>query len=573
MNAHDEGRETVYRMQKSGTGAGVGWFSCVPEEPVDLEQGLALLQASPRDRFMHQHVLERLAEQEPGTLAALIERGKAGEPHVLTLAYEACMISERFQGLMERFQDVEVPELTRFSPTIRIPWSLEKASEGRLFWLQQFSHNSIRHVPLLPPSESAHPVPVLESEIEAWRRGVVPIQSMPFADTLLDRGSPPGPGKPDRREATALQRKLEALGILEGWETRTEATLSPFAVERPWRLDVRTHHGRNRCRLTGAQVSYGRGLNIHQARMSCLMEVAERYAAFASVEQDRLPGYTENPRLITGTARDLEARGLRVLDLERVRLEVPYRGDPLGWVWAEEKSAQGSRPVLVPAQLAFLFTNLDEAGLTSGLSSTGLGAGATSEEARLSALLEVIERDAERVVPFSPDRVFVLEADEPRVQGMLSDLERKGIHIRFADLTSEFGVPCFQAFVEGPGGVILKGSGANLDGRRAAVSAMTEIPWPYPYWFGTALSQEEIQRVSFEDLPCWSTGDAARDLAHLEDLLTANGYSPVYVDLTREDTAIPVCRALVPGLEMMTAFDRFTPLGLRQFAHYLDLFS
>jgi hypothetical protein len=45
------------------------------------------------------------------------------------------------------------------------------------------------------------------------------------------------------------------------------------------------------------------------------------------------------------------------------------------------------------------------------------------------------------------------------------------------------------------------------------------------------------------------------------------------VDLTREDTAIPVCRALVPGLEMMTAFDRFTPLGLRQFAHYLDLFS
>jgi len=573
MNDHDEGRETAYRLEKSGTGAGVGWFSCVPEEPVDLKQGLDHLKEHPRDRFMRQHVLERLAEQDPGALAALIDRGKAGEPHVLALAYEACMISERFQGLLERFDDVDLPGLAHFSPLIRIPWSLEKASEGRFFWLQRFSHNSIRHVPLPPPAEADHPVPVPESEIEAWRRGVVSIQRMPFAGALPDRGALPGPGKPARKEATALQRKLEALGVLEGWETRTEATLSPFAVERPWRVDVRTHQGRNRCRLTGTQMSYGRGLNIHQARMSCLMEVAERYAAFVSVDQDRLPGYRENLRLITGTAQELEDRGFRMLDLRRVRLEVAYRGDPIAWVTAEERRVQGSRPVLVPAQLAFLFTNLDEAGLTSGLSSTGLGAGATPEEARLSALLEVIERDAERVVPYTPERAFVLEADEPRVQGMLSDLERKGIHIRFADLTSEFGVPCFQAFVEGPGGVILKGAGANLDGRRAAVSAMTEIPWPYPYWFGTTPPPEETPRVTFEDLPCWSTGHAAEDLAHLEDLLTANGYAPVYVDLTREDTAIPVYRALVPGLEMMTAFDRFTPLGLRQFAHYLDLFS
>lgn len=573
MNLDDQARETAYRLERSGTGAGVGWFSCVPESAVDLEQALDHLETSPRDRFMHQHVLERLAEQDFEVLEALVERGKAGEPHVLALAYEACMVSERLQGLLERFRDVELPGLMPFSPLIRIPWSLEKASDARLFWLQRFSHNSIRHVPLPPPGEAEHPVPVPQDAVEAWRRRIVPVHRMPPAGPLLDRGASKGKERPARKAATALQRKLEALGILEGWETRTEATLSPFAVERPWRVDVRTHQGRNRCRLSGTQTSYGRGLNIHQARMSCLMEVAERHAAFPSVDQDRLPGYSGNPRLVTGTAREMEARGFRTLDLGRVRLEVPYRGEPLAWMGAEERTEQGTRSILVPAQLAFLFTNLDEAGLTSGLSSTGLGAGDTMEKARLSGLLEVIERDAERVVPFSPDRVFELEADEPRVQGMLSDLERKGIHIRFADLTSEFGVPCYQAFVEGPGGVILKGAGAHLDGRRAAVSAMTEIPWPYPYWFGTTPAPEDLRRVSFEDLPCWSTGNASDDLAHLEALLLANGYFPVYVDLTREDTAIPVCRVLVPGLEMMTSFDRFTPLGLRQFAHYLDLFS
>ena len=70
-----------------------------------------------------------------------------------------------------------------------------------------------------------------------------------------------------------------------------------------------------------------------------------------------------------------------------------------------------------------------------------------------------------------------------------------------------------------------------------------------------------------------SRGEATQDLCNLEALLLANGYKPIYVDLTHRDTGISVCRAIVPGLEMMTFFDRFTPLGLRQFAHYQEAFS
>ena len=568
MASENEQQETAYRLEKLGTGAGAGWFSCPPERETGLEEGFGHLAECPMDRFMHDHVLSRISSLEPDEVRRLLDRP---EPHVRALACEACLGAERLQGLAARFSPADLADLAGHTPDIRIRWWLEQASEAGLYWVRAFSHNTLLHEPLPVPGEADREIPVANEEIEAWRRTVVPIHEMGLAGCSGPPAAAAGSG-PSRKDVRDLLRRLETLGVLEGWESRTEATLSPYAVERPWRLDVRARQGRNRWRLTGTQTSYGRGLNIHQSRMSCLMEVVERCSAFASFEPDRVcdrPGL----RLHTGTSEELKARGFRLLDLDLMRLEVPYRGDSLCWVEGEEVGAEGPRTVLVPAQLAFLFVNLDEAGLTSGVSSNGLGAGATPAMARLSSLLEVIERDAERVVPFSPDRCFVLEAEDPRVSEMLRELGKKGVHIRIVDLTPEWGVPCYQAFVEAPGGIVLKGCGAHLDGRRAAVSAMTEIPWPYPYWFGTPPAPEGTRRVRLEELPCWGTGDDAGDLERLESLLRANGYAPVYVDLTREDLGLPVCRALVPGLELMTLFDRFTPLGVRQFGHYLHRFS
>jgi ribosomal protein S12 methylthiotransferase accessory factor YcaO len=568
MTEEIERQETAYRLEKVGTGAGTGWFSCVPEGETPLERGLDHLAARPMDRFMHRHLLSRVASLEAGEVRGLLEHG---DPHVRALACEACLETEGLQGLLEGIDRGLPAGLTSHTPDIRIRWWLERASESRLYWVRAFSRNVLLHEPLPPPGEAEHEVLVDREAVDAWARGVVPLRRMGFLEGG-GRPEPSAPG-PSRRDVRALQERLEGLGLLEGWETRTEATLSPYAVERPWHLEIRTRNGRNRWRLRGAQTGYGRGLDVHRARISCLMEIVERCSAFASFEPDRVPGARAGLRLRRGGADELEAQGLRVLDLHRMRLEVPYQGDVLSWVAGEEAAETGPRKVWVPAQLAFLFANLDEAGLTSGISSNGLGAGATQAQARLSGLLEVIERDAERVVPFSPERCFSLEAGDPRVSEMLRDLEGKGVHVRFVDLTPELGVPCYQAFVEAPGGIVLKGCGAHLDGRRAAVSAMTEIPWPYPYWFGTAPPPEGTRRVRLEELPCWSTGKEAGDLERLESLLHANGYAPVYVDLTREDLGLPVCRALVPGLELMTLFDRYTPLGVRQFGHYLSLFS
>ncbi len=566
MNSHDD--ETPYRLEKLGTGGGVGWFSCVPAQETDLEAGFNHLSMRPLDRFMARHVLSLCSSLEPGDMAGLIERAGQGEPHVLALAFEACSSVDRFHGLLDRFDRETLSFLAAHSPSICIPWALYRETEEGLYWVRCFSRNAALHEPLPRPHEARHKPPVSREAVEAWKRRVVPIQRMGFQGAVSGPAGNEHSG-PTRSAVREVQDHLEKAGLLEGWETRTDATLSPFAVERRWRLDIRTRQGRHAWRLSGTQTSYGRGMNIHQSRMSCLMEIVERASAFASFTPDRVADVRGGLGLIRGSARELEAEGRRVLNLERVCLEVPYRDDPLCWISGEEVGPGGREEVLVPAQLVFLFANLDEVSLTSGLSSNGLGAGDTPDRARLSAFLEVIERDAERVIPFRPERCFVLTAEDGGVAEMLGSLERKGIFILVRDMTTEFGVPCYQAFVRGPGGVILKGCGAHLDARRAVVSAVTEIPWPYPYWFGTAPPPDGTPRVRYEDLPDWSTGSVSNDLRRLESLVTANGYRPVYVDLTREDLDIPVCRVLVPGLEMMTFFDRFTPLGVRQIGHYM----
>jgi len=299
------------------------------------------------------------------------------------------------------------------------------------------------------------------------------------------------------------------------------------------------------------------------------MEIVERSSAFASVESGKVCGYEKEYALIRGSYDDLAVKGLEAIHPGEMCLESPYRGQPLSWIEAERASGSRSGPILIPAQMVFLFPNLDEVSLTSGLSSTGLAAGNTRESARLSALLEVMERDAEKVVPYDPKRAFLLTSEDPKVNDILETCRRKGIHIRFLDITPETGIPCYKAFVQGPGGVILKGTGAHLNGKRAILSALTEIPYPYPYWFGSMPVPEGLESRAYEDLPDYASDDPSTDLALLERLLGLNGYTPLYVDLTRYDLGIPVVKALVPGLEMMTVFDRFSPLGLRQFAHYL----
>jgi len=555
-----------YTLSRVGTGMGVGWFACVPEPEPTFEKALLYSREHLNDLFMRRHLLNIMREFEPTRLESIILKARNHDLHLLSLAYEACILNTRFESLKGHFQGMDPQELAECTPMIVIPSTARDDSEQNFYWLKQFSANANLLRPLPSPDEAPFPVPFDPEAIDDWRRRVVSIKEIasPSAKGRIAPDSPP------QKEATKrLRNKLEQLGVLTGWDMRTEATLSPFAIERPWNLHISVDDRTNQWQLSGTQTGYGRGLNISHARISCLMEIVERYSAFASIGSGRVQGYRKGYPLIRGSYDDLMAKGIKAVNPNDMCLEVPYRGQSISWIEAERVSGESTEAVHVPAQMVFLFSNLDEVSLTSGLSSNGLAAGSTLESARLSALLEVIERDAEKVIPYTRKQAFLLRSDDRKVSDILEDCGQKGIQIQFLDITPEIGVPCYKAFVQGPGGVILKGTGAHLEGRHALLSAMTEIPYPYPYWFGSMPAPQGLEYVQYEDLPDYASGDPSKDLDFLERLLIRNGYTPVYVDLTREDLGIPVVKALVPGLEIMTVLDRFSPLGLRQFGHYL----
>jgi ribosomal protein S12 methylthiotransferase accessory factor YcaO len=194
------------------------------------------------------------------------------------------------------------------------------------------------------------------------------------------------------------------------------------------------------------------------------------------------------------------------------------------------------------------------------------------EQAKLSALLEVIERHCEATTLYEPCRCFRLETEDPLVGSLLSDYGANGVRIQFQDLTPAMGAPCYKCFVVDARGGIVKGTGAHLDAGKALVSAMTEVPYTYPGSPPSGVGPDGLPTVRFEDLPSYTTGGPSRDLEVLETLLMANGHRPLYVDLTRKNLGIPVVKAIIPGMELMADFDRFSRVSPGLFANYLRSF-
>jgi ribosomal protein S12 methylthiotransferase accessory factor YcaO len=230
--------------------------------------------------------------------------------------------------------------------------------------------------------------------------------------------------------------------------------------------------------------------------------------------------------------------------------------------------------VYVPVQMAGLFCNLDEIALFDSPGSTGIATGCTLEEARVAALLEILERDAEATTPFSKASCFRLEADpdrDPLIAALLADYAALGINVQFQDLTGPLGVPAFKCFVMSPKGAIARGHGAGLSARRAVISALTETPFAYPEGGPSGPMLRKLPARRLHELPDYTLPTPAANLALLEDLLRQNGRPPVYVSLTRPELGFPVTRALVPGLELAADRDAFSRIPRRLYENYLRL--
>jgi ribosomal protein S12 methylthiotransferase accessory factor YcaO len=300
------------------------------------------------------------------------------------------------------------------------------------------------------------------------------------------------------------------------------------------------------------------------------MEIVERCSSFTSVVDFRLPDTAQDHHLRRARLSELNAKGLRALNPDALGLEVPYEDQPIYWIQGELADDQAA--ILVPFQAVFLFANLDEIDLFSGLGSTGLAAGGTRVQAKFHALLECIERDAEAVSLFNAKHCFRLASRDAAVGSLLADYRQRGIDVIFQDCRTGLGVPCYKCFVVGPGSdELAKGTSAHFAGWQAALSALTETPYPYPHGPASRPGPDDLPIRYLETLPDYSSGNMAADLHRLETLLAANQLHPVYVDLTRRDLSIPVVRAFIPGLELMADYDRYARVSPRLYHNTLAL--
>ncbi|WP_297670124.1 YcaO-like family protein [uncultured Desulfovibrio sp.] len=585
-----------YAYVHERTQATTGYFSCVPPEGLDFAAALRRLEAAPLDEFLHLHLLRQLAGQTPEALRALAAdcydaaADRFTRPVAAALLAECALLrAEDTTGAAAAAARLGFPadaacRLAAHSPTIHLRAAARPDHAAAAAWSALFRENICGHH-FLPAPEDADIPSLFDDAALRAAAAAMREHAGELARLHAIMATAPGPAVPRPPAQETYLRALDALmenGVLDGPEMRHEASLSPIALLRGWLVDVRVDNGAVRHTLRGRATAYGRGLSLAAARASYAMEIVERASAYVSVGPgdgtDAHAGEIldrKHPLPLTRARRsDLLARGQAALNPNVLPLEAPYHDEPLHWLPAVD--ARGAS-VPVPAQAVFLFCNLDEQALFLAGGSTGLASGNSMDEAVVSALTEIVERDAEATTPFARTQCFTLRSRDRLLQSLLDDYANCGIRVQFQDLTTELGVPAYQCFVMGHGGSVARATAANLSGPRAALAALTETPWPYSTSQSTppqpsAAGLAGLPVRILEDLPDYSLPSASANRRLLEAVLAAHGKSPLYVDLTRRDFDIPVVRALVPGLALTAEWDRFSRPDVRLFARCAALF-
>jgi ribosomal protein S12 methylthiotransferase accessory factor YcaO len=522
----------------------------------------------PNDEFMRKHLLRLVAAWTPQDFKRAVLQASDDDLFLKALFFEACLLLKPFAALRGLFPKNERGRLAKASPLVFI--KAHRQTDHRLHrrWIDRLRPNFLEHEALPAPDAIGLPPPVDVQSVARAMAVEEPLERLERSEAARSGSDRAALVEPAAMTALALER-LAAAGIQVGGEMRHEASLSPIALLRNWQLAVSVDCGRHRYRLQGEQIAFGRGLELEAARVACVMEVVERVSAYAGIAGDEVVGRETGCTLVHARLSELIRRGRAALDPNRLGLEAPYRDEPLYWVEGQAAGKEGPYPILVPAQCLFLFCNLDEIKLFSGLGSNGLGAGSSHSQAKCQALLELIERDSAATIPHVPALCFDVETGEDRIANLLRSYAVRGIQVGFLDLTGPLGVPCCKCFVVDSEGRVAAGTAAALDARKALVSALTETPYPFPNGPPSRPLPPAAVRVPLEVLPNYDRGDAEQNLVLLERLLQVNGFEPIYVDLTRSDIGLPVVRAIIPGMEMMGDFDRFSRVHPRLFGHYL----
>lgn len=566
-------KKIVYTLSRESTRLQTGFFVAQPEEALSVEDGLSLLKQRPMDDFLHQHVLTQIGKLSKDDLQQFLEQCESNDdPLCRAMAAEYLFLTKGRAHLAAQFSVEDIRELSQHTPLIYLRSFLEPNQAFHGQWVDFFRANMQAHEPLKAPNKTGLPPLTFDKTLP---QTVVTIAELTATES--DNAAVNTPVFSPNQTADTAEKRLAQAGVELGQLMRHESSLSPIGLLRTWQFATHIENRRNIFSLSGEQTSYGRGLTLDRARASLMMEIVERCSAFTSVSERGLENHQHEHPLRFASFSELAKEGLATVNPADLALEVSYQDQPLHWVQGEtpdlKENEKKCRPIWVPVQCLFLFCNLDEPSLFSGLGSTGLASGNTMAQAKVAALLEIVERHQAATMPYDLSTCFHLVSRDAQIAALLEVYRQAGVNLWFQDITPKNGIPCCRCFAVEKSGEVHIGAAAHLDARRAIVSAITETTCPFPNTPPTKPAPDNLTLVGYENLPDFSTGDTAQDLALLENLFLQNDYQPCYVDLTRRDIGLPVVKAIVPGMEVLGDFDDYSRVHPELYENYLALFK
>ncbi len=322
----------------------------------------------------------------------------------------------------------------------------------------------------------------------------------------------------------------------------------------------------DRIRPDGSRTTHtGKGLTQTQARVSLMMEAVERYS---SEYRDEYFG-----SLVKGSYNSLRA-GTNVLDPRQLLLSPYSEYHPdVEFFWARCFELISGTEILVPACEVYHPFALDGLKVVN-THTNGLASGNTIEEAIFHGLCELIERDSWSIAQFNnePGQAVVVEniPENEFLTRIIEIFDAAGIRVTAKNITSDIGVPVMAAFSSDmlqPEMMVMDGFGAHLDPRVAMARALLELAVTRSVFlkkYGCdglrhslyAASAEEDNRfycdseIGLGEMAFQFSGDIREDIEIVVGKLRERGFEKVIaIDLSREDTGIPVVRVIVPGLE------------------------
>lgn len=221
--------------------------------------------------------------------------------------------------------------------------------------------------------------------------------------------------------------------------------------------------------------SQGKGITLELAMISAIMESVEGWHAENMQVKPHLASYNELLKagqtielghLFSGYISYTDAADRKI-------------------AWCKTRDLISGTDIYAP----YSMLSLDSTRYISGKelfasTSNGLASGNTYEEALCHALFEAIERDATSKVDdlsdeeLAPRRVKIASIDSPHNQALIKKIQTAGYELYVWDITSEFGIPAYSAYIDDKKHIrglgVFAGYGAHLSKEVALSRAITE---------------------------------------------------------------------------------------------------